>query len=565
MLDIFVHNIENHCYKLLQQFSFIKPIKYSLVSFAMLLMFIASPSYAQVFALTSVPDNFTAVYSDTVDPTRTITVTLEPRNTACASFDSAGRARAFATASNPVCDRSIALNFQTSGFALESIAFNDVDDIDGIAPRDAFAANVPGTWSSPTIEIHSFASPPAFADQASRLTNSGGVGTFLANVSGNNPVNEEAVFQLDTPATSIIIYFDDVQGARNAAAFFSLDPIGASINVNSDLETSKVLVSADNAPAEGDIVTFQIDVTNNGPADATNVSLRDELPAGLTATAANGNVTAGSYAVATGIWTIPSLLNGQTVSLTIEGTVDAGRGGQLIQNTTTPAQGDQPDPSTGGDDLSESIEVDNEISADPEDFSSTLFSTNGGTTPSVFDGDTLDNAPFAPSDVIPSISADGGLTGVSINPDGTITIPAGAPIGTFAVVYQICEVGNPTNCATATVTIVVAATVDLAITKTNTSGVNNEEDQPDDTVVSFSTITYTLRVTNNGPDDAIGAVVADNIVSGLTCDAGNAVTISGDGVPSGTFTVSDLTGVGITLGTLSLGQTAILSYDCVVN
>ena len=62
-----------------------------------------------------------------------------------------------------------------------------------------------------------------------------------------------------------------------------------------DLVTVKTLASSDATPDEGDIVTFDITVTNSGPDAATNVSLADLLPAGLTATAANGTVTQGSY------------------------------------------------------------------------------------------------------------------------------------------------------------------------------------------------------------------------------------------------------------------------------
>ncbi|MEP5623517.1 MAG: DUF11 domain-containing protein, partial [Hyphomicrobiales bacterium] len=287
------------------------------VGFLMLLMsavFSVSAAQAQTFALTSVPDSFTAVYTDTTDATRTITVTLDPQNTSCAAFDAAGRATVFARASIAACDRAIAMTFTTSGFALNSIAFNDIDDMDGIAPRDSFAADVPGTWSSPTIEIHSFASPPAFADQAGRLTAAGGVGTFLANAFGeNNPTNETAEFTLTNPATSITIYFDDVQGARNARAQFSLDPLGASVNPNADLVTTKVLTSGDSQPAEGDVVTFEISVLNNGPANATGISTSDLLPSGLTATANNGSVsgtggsTGGSYNSSTGLWSVGNL------------------------------------------------------------------------------------------------------------------------------------------------------------------------------------------------------------------------------------------------------------------
>ena len=58
------------------------------------------------------------------------------------------------------------------------------------------------------------------------------------------------------------------------------DDLVESVTVNdaADLVTIKTLASGDATPAEGDTVTFQIEVTNNGAAQATNVSLIDELP-----------------------------------------------------------------------------------------------------------------------------------------------------------------------------------------------------------------------------------------------------------------------------------------------
>ena len=88
-----------------------------------------------------------------------------------------------------------------------------------------------------------------------------------------------------------------------------------------DLVTVKTLASGDATPDEGDIVTFDITVTNSGPDAATNVSLTDLLPDGLTATAVNGTTTQGSYDAATGIFTIGSLASGATATLTLEGIV----------------------------------------------------------------------------------------------------------------------------------------------------------------------------------------------------------------------------------------------------
>ena len=115
---------------------------------------------------------------------------------------------------------------------------------------------------------------------------------------------------------------------------------------DADLVTVKTLASGDPTPAEGDTVSFDIEVTNNGTAQATGVSLTDTLPAGITFT--SNSVTQGSYNPATGLFTIGTINAGSSATLTLTGTVDVGQGGNTITNITTAATGDQPDPSTAG-------------------------------------------------------------------------------------------------------------------------------------------------------------------------------------------------------------------------
>ena len=61
-------------------------------------------------------------------------------------------------------------------------------------------------------------------------------------------------------------------------------------------------------------------------------------------TAGNGVVSQGTYDAATGLFDIGILNIGETATLTLEGTVDVGEGGNTITNVTTAAIGDQPDP-----------------------------------------------------------------------------------------------------------------------------------------------------------------------------------------------------------------------------
>ena len=103
------------------------------------------------------------------------------------------------------------------------------------------------------------------------------------------------------------------------------------------------------------------------------------------------------------------------------------------------------------------------IVANDDNFSaSPVNGLTGGATATVFTNDTLNGAGFAAAAVTPTITNNAGITGLAINPDGTISVPANRPAGTYVVTYQICEVLNPANCDTANTTIVIAPPVILA-------------------------------------------------------------------------------------------------------
>ncbi len=106
----------------------------------------------------------------------------------------------------------------------------------------------------------------------------------------------------------------------------------------SDIVVSKVVDQT--TPAEGDTILYTIMVGNNGPAQATNVSVDDVLPVGVTATGTN-TPSQGSYNGTT--WTIGTIDTGNSATLTIEATVDGGTGGLVITNTVTNVTADQVD------------------------------------------------------------------------------------------------------------------------------------------------------------------------------------------------------------------------------
>ncbi|MBT2745267.1 MULTISPECIES: DUF11 domain-containing protein [unclassified Lysobacter] len=147
-------------------------------------------------------------------------------------------------------------------------------------------------------------------------------------------------------------------------------------------------------------------------------------------------------------------------------------------------------------------------------------------------------------------------------------LPSGTPT------YTVNGVGGgnvvlPAAAMTPTANIACTFTngmlANLSITKTNTPAAG-ALDQANDTVNSGQTTTYTLVVTNDGTTAVTGAIVRDTPGAGITCPSGNAVNITGAGVPAGSFTVADLIGAnGIVLGALAGGQTTTLSFTCQVN
>tara|TARA_R110000787_G_scaffold280905_1_gene391912 strand:+ start:21675 stop:24920 length:3246 start_codon:yes stop_codon:yes gene_type:complete len=278
-----------------------------------------------------------------------------------------------------------------------------------------------------------------------------------------NPANGDVGVDADTPAGTYTFDYQICEAANPTNCEIATVTVEV-VRTDADLVTAKVLASGNAAPQEGDTVTFEITVTNNGAAQATNVSLTDLLPAGLSATGNNGTVTSGSYAAGTGIWTIGTLSDGASATLTLEGVVDAGQGGNTITNTTGVATGDQPDPTTAGDDLTESVTVEFAEIESPDD---NVDGINGATgdpdAGNAYDNDTLNGDPIDPSEIDGSILTPatplipGAPVPVMDPGTGNISVPPGTPAGTYTIEYEICETANPTNCSTGTVTIVVEA------------------------------------------------------------------------------------------------------------
>ncbi len=268
-------------------------------------------------------------------------------------------------------------------------------------------------------------------------------------------------------------------------------------------------------------ITYTLTVHNSGPDDATGVNVTDMLPSGLRYIWDDGN---GSYNPLTGLWTIGTLSNGANAILHILVQV-------ITSNTTITnianVTGTNHDHNNTNNQTNTTITV-------PPASDLTITKTVDNPTPHYLDNITYiitvhNNGPDSAinvnvTDILPS-----GLRYIfdnsngSYNPNtglwniGTLTNGSSAILNILAQVIvsntQITNIAtvngtnydhNDTNNQTNT-TITVPPASDLTITKT----VDNST--PD----YLETITYTITVHNNGPDNATGVVSHDVLPTGL--------------------------------------------------
>ncbi len=273
---------------------------------------------------------------------------------------------------------------------------------------------------------------------------------------------------------------------------------------------------------------YTLAVTNNGPAATTGtVTVTDTLPAGLTATAING--TGWSCVLGTLTCTrSDSLANGASypdITLTVD---VANNAPASVTNSGTVSGGGDPTPSTDDDPttvLSTNLAIDKSHIGDFRQGQTgaqyTISVTNTGPDPTA--------GQVSVTDALPA-----GLTATAINGTGwtcvlgtltctrsdvlaanasypNITLTVDVANNAPATVIQSATVsggGDPTPSTDDDPTTVKS--INLAINKSHTGDFRQGQ----------TGATYTLAVTNNGPDASTGTVtVTDALPAGLTATA----------------------------------------------
>ena len=296
------------------------------------------------------------------------------------------------------------------------------------------------------------------------------------------------------------------------------------------------------SPAAGTDVPYSITVTNNGPADAAPVTLTDPLPAFSTyvsGVGGSGVVCGEAGGVVTCTW--PGITSGTTVTLTLTLHLDAGAGGDFINNTATvSAPQNDPNPVNNSDSAAfiaasqADVAVTKVDTPDPAvqganiTYTITVTNNGPGDAHNTFLTDNLPfNATFVSATTPAGWSCGTPTPGQSLGEVDCVTASlANGASATFTVVVQVspsalsgssvsnsahvsAQVTDPNSANNDAQAVTLVDFADLSLTKT---------DAPDP-VVSGNDVAYSITLTNNtggGGGTAQNVTVADSVPANTT-------------------------------------------------
>ena len=188
------------------------------------------------------------------------------------------------------------------------------------------------------------------------------------------------------------------------------------------------------------------------------------------------------------------------------------------------------------------------IKAVDDDYTGTLIqSSAGGKTAAVLGNDTINGNPIVLGGGQIKLTGITVPSGLTLNADGTVSVAPNSASGTYILNYTICDVINPTNCASATATIkILAQNPSIALIKT----AELLDENGDGLTQVGEKIRYDFTVTNTG-DVPLTNITISDLLPGLVLSGGPISLLAGQS-DSTTFTAAyTITAQDLRLGTIS--------------
>jgi LPXTG-site transpeptidase (sortase) family protein len=263
------------------------------------------------------------------------------------------------------------------------------------------------------------------------------------------------------------------------------------IVASADLIVSKTITPT--TPAENEVISYSIVVTNTGPADAGSVVLTDTLPVGVTY--ASSQPSQGTYNQLTGIWAVGDLANNASVNLTINGSVNPNTRGTVIVNTTNGLTSSVSDP-------------DEDNNVDSVSFEVLTTRVLGNITDAVTD-DPIEDALLTLSDSGGNVYTTTTVASGLYTFTSTITEPL--TTGAASLVAAKEDYASETRTFT-----IVASSDNRQDFSLDTSDLVVDKDDGRTQVIPGQTVNYTLGITNAGTLPAANIVITDELSANMT-------------------------------------------------
>ncbi|MFN5584355.1 MAG: SdrD B-like domain-containing protein, partial [Planctomyces sp.] len=379
------------------------------------------------------------------------------------------------------------------------------------------------------------------------------------------PSGRYVVIERDPATYTSVLDTDSLNDNRIAVSLTGVDSTGNNFLDVTTVIAYDVAVTKSNGSSSvvaGGTTTWSIVVTNNGPITATGVVVSDVQPSWISSWSWSGNSLTGQTGNLSD--TISRLLPGASVTYTVVANVKSDATGASLTNTATvTAAGDTNSTNNSASDT-DSATVQYDVS---------VTKTNGTTTvvPGATTTYTITVSNAGPSTATSVSVSDNrpswitswtwsgnGLTGQTGNLSNTISSLAPGSSVVYTVVATVSATATGGGLAN---TATVSGADDTDASNNTSTDTDSADPQCDvsvtksnggSTVVPGSTTTYTIVVSNSGPNAANSVTVTDNIPSWIS-----SWTWSGNGLTGQTGNLTD------TISSLASG--ASVTYTVVAN